>query len=110
MCVCVFLIYSLACAAGATEHLPWMNEAQEDAGRALVMGTDWTAPAPAPVRNIQAPHKCTHTPHTPLLPNPRSHQLPSRRTSAVNCQHTRNRTNGVRLKVEDLYKRIDPNW
>ncbi len=39
VCVCVFSSRSLACAAGATERLPWMNEVQEDAGRALATGT-----------------------------------------------------------------------
>lgn len=38
--VCVLLSYSLACAAGATEHPPSMNEVQEDAGKALATGTD----------------------------------------------------------------------
>lgn len=61
LCVHAFLFGSLACAVGAIERLPWTNEVQEDAGRALVMGTDWTAPAPAPVRNIQHPHKNTYT-------------------------------------------------
>lgn len=59
VCVCAFLFCSPACAAGATEHLPWKNEVQEDAGRALVMGTDQTVPALAPVRNTQALHKHT---------------------------------------------------
>lgn len=40
VCMCVFLSCSLACAAGATEHLPWTNRAREGAGRALVTGTD----------------------------------------------------------------------
>lgn len=56
----MLLFPSLACAAGATEHLPWMSEVQGGAGRAPVMGTGWTAPARAPVRSTVAPHKHKH--------------------------------------------------
>lgn len=59
--MCVFMSYSLVCAAGATEHPPSKNGAQEDAGKSLATGTDWTAqaptPTPAPFRNTQAPPK-----------------------------------------------------
>lgn len=64
MTVCS-LSRSLACAAGATGHLLWTNEARGGAGRALVTGTGWTAPAP--VRNTQALHKHTHTHILPYL-------------------------------------------
>jgi len=60
----VLLSCSRACVAGATERLLWMSGAQGDDGRALATGTDWTAPAPAPVRNTQAPHKHTHLLHS----------------------------------------------
>lgn len=55
------LCCSLACAVGATEHLLWISRASVDTGRAHATEMDLTAPAPAPVRNIQALHKRTHS-------------------------------------------------